>query len=210
MPDDAVAQIGVVYWRVGTPTDRVTRVVYANNERCGGVEGAPRMRFADERQMLLGFRHHFVLDAGVGVLVRDNGFGFDLPYLWKRAELHGITDFNFLDRLVTRKCTSRNKELSSSALGQNDLFIIDMYGRTNLDLFHWVKAREKLESYKLDSVGEHFSGREEARHGLQGALPDGATARPTQIARVAKYCMQDCYLLVCLATGCRSLPRTPR
>jgi DNA polymerase delta subunit 1 len=198
VPDDVVAQIGVVYWRVGTPTDRVTRVVYVNNERCGDVEGAHVMRFADERQMLLGFRHHFVLDADVDVLVTYNGFGFDLPYLWKRAELHGITDFNFLDRLVTRKCTSRNKELSSSALGQNDLFIIDMYGRTNLDLFHWVKAREKLESYKLDDVAEHFLGQKKLEMDYKELfrMVDGT---PDEIALVAKYCIQDCYLLVCLA-----------
>ena len=99
---------------------------------------------------------------------------------------------------MTHRCEAHTKELSSSALGQNDLFLIDMHGRINLDLYHWVKAREKLDSYKLDSVAEKFLGEKKVDMDYK-RLFEMARGTPSEIARVGVYCVQDCHLLVKLS-----------
>ena len=195
---DQVHQIGVNFWRVGSPKESTVKVLFVQPARCGAVDGAHVERFNDEGEMLRGFRNMVMIDANPDVLATFNGFGFDLPYLWKRAELLERTDFFFCDRITTHKCKANTKELSSSALGQNELFLIDMYGRTNLDLYNWIKANEKLESYKLDAVAEHFLGEKKLDMDYK-ELFRMARGSSKEIARVGLYCIQDCYLLVMLS-----------
>lgn len=195
---DEVHQIGVNFWRVGTPKESTVKVLFVQPGRCGPVDGAYVERFDTEADLLRGFRSQVMVDANPDVLATFNGFGFDLPYLWKRAELLSRDDFFFCDRIITHRCEAHTKELSSSALGQNNMFLIDMYGRTNLDLYHWIKAREKLESYKLDACGEHFLGEKKIDMDYK-ELFRMARGTPKEIALVGLYCLQDCYLLVQLS-----------
>lgn len=198
-PADEVAMIGVAYWRVGSPKESARKVCYVScTQPCEPVPGATVICFPNEFELLRGFRSSCFVDADPDVIATYNGFGFDMPYLCRRAEVLGVDDFMFMDRIVTRKCAGRTKELSSSALGENDLFIVEMYGRCNLDMYHWIKAREKLESYKLDAVGEHFLNEKKIEMDYKDlfAMCKGA---PADVARVAEYCVQDCMLLVLLA-----------
>ena len=193
---DEVCQIGVNYWRVGTPKETAVKVLYVSPSRCGPVAGGHVERFDSEFDLLRGFRSSFI-DVDPDVVATYNGFGFDLPYLWKRANLLNVDDFFYFDRVIGRRCPAGTKELSSSALGNNELFVVDMHGRTNLDVFHWIKAREKLDSYTLDAVGEHFLGEKKVEMDYKD-LFKMARGTPGQIARVGVYCLQDCYLLVLL------------
>jgi DNA polymerase delta subunit 1 len=99
--------------------------------------------------------------------------------------------------LIVSKSKGAVKELSSSALGSNELFIINMIGRCNLDIFHWVKAREKLESYKLDDVCAHSLGEKKVEMDYKD-LFKLCTGSASDIAKVAVYCVQDCALLISL------------
>lgn len=198
IPEDIICMIGVVFWRVGTPHTTAVKVIFVTPERCGEVDGAHVMRYANEREMLRDFRYHLVVKADPDVIATYNGFGFDLPYIWKRAEMHNLDDFFYMDRIITRKCPAQVKELTSSALGHNDLFIIDMFGRCNLDLYNWIKSNEKLESYKLDSVCEHFLSEKKLDMDYK-ELFRMSKGTPDEIARVALYCVQDCFLLVLLS-----------
>ncbi len=198
LPDDEVVMIGVNYWRVGTPKETTIKVCYVNTQHCDDIPGGHVMRYDNELEMLRGFRSSCFVDMDPDILVTFNGFGFDLPYLVKRAKLGYIDDFLYMDRIRTRKCNASLKELSSSALGNNELFIIDMFGRSNLDIFHWIKAREKLDSYKLDSVAEHFLGEKKIEMDYK-ELFRMSYGTPAEVAEVGRYCLQDCYLLVLLA-----------
>tara|TARA_B110000046_G_C13021529_1_gene411508 strand:- start:653 stop:3814 length:3162 start_codon:yes stop_codon:yes gene_type:complete len=195
---DEIQQIGVNLWRVGTPKESAVKVLFVQPARCGPVDGAYVERFDTEADMLRAFRDMVMVDANPDVLATYNGFGFDLPYMWKRAELLERDDFFFCDRITTHRCKAQRKELSSSALGQNELFLVEMYGRTNLDLYNWIKANEKLDSYKLDAVGEHFLGEKKLDMDYK-ELFRMARGAPKEIARVGLYCIQDCYLLVLLS-----------
>ena len=171
--------------------------VYTLVGDCAEIEGSIVYKYETEREMLSGFRSSLVVDVDPDIIATYNGFGFDCEYMFKRAEMNGCDDFFYLDRLVVSKTRGEKKELSSSALGSNELFIMSMLGRCNLDIYHWVKAREKLESYKLDSVCEHFLGERKIEMDYK-ELFKLAQGTPEDIAKVSLYCIQDCALLVSL------------
>jgi len=194
--DDKIYQIGAVFWRIGTPAQAAVKCIFVVGE-CDPIEGAHVYTYRTERELLSGFRTHLVAIVDPDIVATYNGFGFDLEYLWKRAKMLKCCDFCYLDRLVMQKSHAENKELTSSALGSNELFIINMVGRSNLDIFQWIKAREKLESYKLDDVAEHFLGEKKVDMDYKEMfkLCKGSSK---DVSKVAIYCIQDCYLLVLL------------
>ena len=149
-----------------------------------------------EFEMLRAFRES-IIDNDPDILVSYNGFGFDLPYLWKRVEHYGdrLSDFKYLDRLVSKECTVTNKELTSAALGSNNLFIVNMFGRCNLDLFQWIKSREKFDSYKLDNVCETVLNEKKIEMDYKELFRISIGTRE-EVAHASAYCVQDCYLLV--------------
>ena len=195
-PGDIISMIGAVYWRIGMNKDEAIRCVYVVGD-CDDIEGAHVYKYSTEREMLSNFRTSLVANADPDIVATYNGFGFDLEYMWTRAELLGCEDFGYLDRIIVSKCKHEKKELSSSALGSNDLFIISMIGRCNLDIFHWIKAREKLQSYKLDNVCEHFLGERKIEMDYK-ELFKLAQGTGKDIALVAVYCIKDCWLLIAL------------
>jgi len=48
------------------------------------------------------------------------------------------------------------KKLESNAYGSNSFVLLDCPGILTLDLLTYLKKEFKLESYRLDAVGEHF------------------------------------------------------
>tara|TARA_Y100000746_G_scaffold224007_1_gene226107 strand:- start:2653 stop:5709 length:3057 start_codon:yes stop_codon:yes gene_type:complete len=195
--EDYISMIGAVYWRNGTSKEEAVKCVYVYGD-CADIEGSHVYKFDTEKEMLSYFRTSFLFHADPDIIATYNGFGFDLEYLWTRAEkILGCEDFCYLDRLIVSKSKAEKKELSSSALGSNELFIISMVGRCNLDIFHWIKAREKLESYKLDNVCEHFLGEHKLDMDYKELFKMVRGTRE-QVAEVALYCIQDCALLIAL------------
>ena len=100
-----------------------------------------------------------------------------------------------INRLNTETTQLETKVLSSSALGDNTLYLINSKGRVHIDLLKEVQRCHNLESYKLDSIAEKFLGEHK----------DDVSA--TQIFAyqkmdghhrgiIAKYCVQDCVLLL--------------
>jgi DNA polymerase elongation subunit (family B) len=121
------------------------------------------------------------------ILIGYNVFGFDERYVWDRAEelgltgssspIHGLTRLQGIGSAV--KCDETR--LSSSALGDNFLYIWSTHGRLQVDLYHYIKRLANLPSYKLDEVTKtYMSGKLKAyaREGtdlvltLSGAIKD--------------------------------------
>lgn len=112
--------------------------------------------FHKEAELLLGFIE-LLREEDPDVIVGYNIFGFDGPYLHKRAELHGISsEFSQWSRL-RRDCQFREKRLSSSALGDNRMYYYESFGRIQVDLLKVVQRDHNLPSYKLDYVASHFN-----------------------------------------------------
>jgi len=99
-----------------------------------------------------------------------NIFGFDFKYIVDRAK-HCLSDYEkkkfynlgridaskeFSGEHYNKKCKPRNQQLSSSALGDNQLSYITMDGRILFDIQKEVQKGYNLESYTLDNVSSHF------------------------------------------------------
>jgi DNA polymerase elongation subunit (family B) len=167
---DPIIQIGVVLQRGGAGKPEKHIFVLGT---CDAVAEATVHAFTTEKAMLQGWAAA-MRAWNPDILLGYNTFGFDENYLWVRATELGIVtetksetgwtktecgeDFHALTRLWDRQkdITLQTKFLSSSALGDNTMYIWSTHGRLQIDLYHYVKRGYALPSYKLDDVCQHF------------------------------------------------------
>ena len=154
---DPVIQIGVVLQRgQAGPLERHI-FVYGS---CEAVEGATVYSHKSEKEMILGWATKMCV-WNPDILLGYNTFGFDERYLWIRAEELGLTEMTAIQSLTRlansgKRMALEEKFLSSSALGDNTMYIWSTHGRLQIDLYHYVKRSFALGSYKLDDVCLHF------------------------------------------------------
>ena len=171
LPDrdgDAIIQIGVVLVRANE-TSRHCFVL----DTCAPVAGVDIHVYKTEKELLIAWAG-FMCEKDPDVWIGYNIFGFDERYVWKRAEKCGLVaasydkwrdktsyiaihpSFQGFARLEDYDVKLNEKMLSSSALGDNRLYIWDSPGRLQIDLYHYIKRLEALASYKLDDVTSHY------------------------------------------------------
>ncbi len=153
---DPVIQIGVVLVRGTAVTEKHIFVLGT----CDKVPGAKVHPCKTEKELILSWAKAME-EWDPDILMGYNVFGFDEKYLWERATELRITEdesVQALSRLVAfdKKLVLDEKFLSSSAMGDNTLYIWSAYGRLQIDLFHYVKRSFSLPAYKLDYVCQHF------------------------------------------------------
>ena len=170
---DPCIQIGITLTR-GTPeTTEKHLFVFPS---CDPIDGITVHASATERDMLEDFFKWFCA-VNPDILIGYNVFGFDERYVWDRATelgltgpsspIHGLTRQQSMGSEV--KC--EEKRLSSSALGDNYLYIWSTHGRLQIDLYHYIKRLANLPSYKLDEVTKtYMSGKLKAYRRESGAL----------------------------------------
>jgi len=156
---DPIIQIGTVLVVNAAVTERHIFVYHPSGE-CDEVPGAVLHRFKSEKGLIIGWAKYMV-KWNPDILMGYNVFGYDERYLWERAEELGITkDLNLqaLSRMVDKEKVMEleKKFLSSSAMGDNTLYMWTAHGRLKIDLFHYVKRNFSLPAYKLDYVCQHF------------------------------------------------------
>jgi DNA polymerase elongation subunit (family B) len=166
---DPIIQIGNVIVQQGKPTKKVIFVVGECDPVLNATE--PVKAFKTEKAMLLAWAKWMVKE-NPDILVGYNIFGFDEKYLWERAAALNLVlydpsgkkneavDLNFreLSRLDAGYNFMRldTKFLSSSALGDNFLYMWNTIGRLQIDLYHYIRRSASLPSYKLDSVCQYY------------------------------------------------------
>ena len=179
---DPVIQIGTVFHDYGT--DNIIRhvIVCGPDEEedidniCDNIPGITVVRCKTEAELLTAWME-VIKDKNPDFITGYNIFGFDFRYLIERAEFHfgkgsrGPTyemrkHFMNLGKIenteddakyhYSKKCQTVEKELTSSALGENKLHYIQMDGRIIFDIQKEVMKGHQLESYKLDNVAAHF------------------------------------------------------
>lgn len=153
---DPVIQIGVVLVRGSAVTEKHIFVLGS----CDEVSGAIVHSYGSEKGMILGWAAA-MRTWNPDILVGYNVFGFDEKYLWERVvELRAENDeaFQSLSRLgdMNKRLTLEEKFLSSSALGDNTMWMWSAFGRLQVDLYHYIKRSFSLPAYKLDYVCQHF------------------------------------------------------
>jgi DNA polymerase elongation subunit (family B) len=155
---DPVIQIGTTLTR-GTK-DSTERHLFVFPD-CAPIPGIEVHAFPTEAQMILAW-FDWMIKRDPDILIGYNVFGFDESYLWQRAEELKLIKENAAFHAMNRLCELsgelklEEKFLSSSAMGDNRMYIWTTQGRLQIDLFHYIKRNNVLPSYKLDEVTKHF------------------------------------------------------
>lgn len=163
---DEVIQIGTVLYRQGAPVSKhiwVLGTVNADAVRPPGVEVPISVySFSNELEMLKSWLN-WVGKTDIDVLIGYNIFGFDERYVWERVrELTGGSEKAVREvmrpwtRLRSRPVRLEEKFLSSSAMGDNTMWIMEAVGRLHIDLLPYIRRNHNLDSYSLDNVSATF------------------------------------------------------
>jgi len=155
---DPVIQIGTTLTRGTKESTERHLFVFPD---CAPIDGIEVHAYPTEALMINAW-FDWMIERDPDILIGYNVFGFDESYLWARAEeLKLVKDnapFHAMNRLVelAGELKLEEKFLSSSAMGDNRMYIWTTQGRLQIDLFHYIKRNNVLPSYKLDEVTKHF------------------------------------------------------
>ena len=172
---DPVIQIGTTLTRSRRDPESVERHLFVFPD-CAPCEGITIHAYKTEKAMILAW-FEWMVQRNPDILLGYNIFGFDESYLWHRAEeLNLITSTSPIHQftrlfVLGSEMKLEEKFLSSSALGDNRMYIWTTHGRLQIDLYHYIKRNNTLSSYKLDEVTKHFmSGKLKSQQYENGKL----------------------------------------
>ena len=155
---DPVIQIGTTLTR-GLPNDEEHHLFVFPD--CAPIPDIIIHAYSTEQKMIVAW-FEWIVQENPDILIGYNVFGFDESYLWQRAEelglIHAQSPIHECNRLfeLTGEMKLEEKFLSSSAMGDNRMYIWTTHGRLQVDMFHYIKRNHVLPSYKLDEVTKHF------------------------------------------------------
>ena len=195
-PSDKIIQIGTTVNRYG---EDVSLRHIVTLKKSLPIEGSIVECYDNEDDLLIGWAN-FIHSLDPDILSGYNIFGFDLEYIYKRAEMCGLFDpeggtmADLLTRVSSMPAKYKEKMLSSSGLGDNELKYIEIPGRLVFDVFKVIQPEHKLEQYTLNSVSKHFLG--DSKQDLSPAqlFANYKSGSPEDMQEIATYCIQDCAL----------------
>ncbi|QNP95562.1 DNA polymerase family B-domain-containing protein [Yarrowia lipolytica] len=187
---DPIIQIANVVSRQGDTRPFVRNVFTLNT--CSPIAGAQVLEHESEGDMLMRWKQ-FVNEVDPDVIIGYNTTNFDFPYLIDRAKTLKLTDFPYFGRLTHIQNVLRDSTFSSKAYGTRESKVLNIDGRTQLDLLQFIQREYKLRTYTLNAVSAHFlkEQKEDVHHSIITDLQNGnADTR----RRLAVYCLKDAYL----------------
>jgi DNA polymerase delta subunit 1 len=207
-PSDKIIQIGTTVNRYG---EDVSLKHIVTLKKSLPIEGSIVECYDKEDDLLIGWAN-FIHSLDPDVISGYNIFGFDLAYIYKRAEQCGLFDpeggtmADLLTRVSSMPAKYKEKMLSSSGLGDNELKYIEMPGRLVFDVFKVIQPEYKLEQYTLNSVSNYFLG--DSKQDLSPAqlFANYKSGTPENIQEIATYCIQDCALCNKLISKLNMIP----
>ncbi len=181
---------------------------------CLPIEGARVECFKTEKDLIIGWAR-FMAKLDPDVITGYNIWGFDWEFLYKRAEYgfepngrkspYHKTLVKILQRIEKLETGKKEiddntfklteKQLSSSAMGDNFLKFIDIEGVVQIDLLKYFQREEKFDSYKLDNVAKEIIGQQKEDLKPHEIFENFRIGTPDKIREIATYCIQDCVLV---------------
>lgn len=163
-PNDKIIQISTAFRVYGEPEPYKRTVACLSST--DPVEGAELSWFDHEHDVV----NHWISTLRkekTDVLIGYNTHQFDWKYVYGRS-LVCVDDSTgdeliFLDglgNLARGGGTTVERELNSSAYGQNKFFYLSTPGVMQLDLLQWFRKNRSMDSYTLDNVSKTFLGRQ--------------------------------------------------
>lgn len=99
----------------------------------------------------------FVREQDPDIMIGYNIFGFDDKYIWDRATVNNCQkELQVFNRYPGTDPKLEEKNLCSSAMGDNKFYVISGGGRLHIDLLVYIRRNAVLPSYKLDYVTSEF------------------------------------------------------
>lgn len=202
---DFVFQVSMCFSRLGDKLvegEHATKACKDGVVICVGdteaIDGTPILVVGNEVELLEKFREVLIASDAM-IMVGYNNTGFDDSFLYKRAvDTYHLETFRELGFMKAEKCELQTKKLSSSALGSNELEQIVIPGRVKFDGLMVLRRTQKLSSYKLNSVCEHFFGGSKDDVSYMDILEAATCKDPKKLGNIARYCFQDSWLVVVL------------
>jgi len=154
-PGDKIIQIGTTYTRLGESKPFRQHIVCLNDT--DNIEGIIVESYKNEKKLIKGWIKE-IKHSDCDIITGYNIFYFDEKYIFDRCDefMLNLDKINYLSKLKNHYCNFKQTELSSSAMGQNQLRYWETPGRVHIDLMKDIQKTFKLSSYKLDSVSSHF------------------------------------------------------
>lgn len=189
---DIIVQIGISYRIVGANKTKYILTV----GKCADIQDATVISCKSEKALLYRYAQLFE-ELDPDIVIGYNIWGFDDNYMLKRFEINGVmSELNKFNRLnITNLDSISVKNLSSNAFGVNTYKLLEYSGRETFDLMIAIQREHKLDSYKLDNVGEYFVGQHKNDITPQQIF-SMSRGTPDEIAEVARYCIQDTNLVM--------------
>ena len=186
-PHDVVFQIGMTTKEFGKEGFLDRKCLCLKETAGPDVES-----FATEKELLKAFEK-YLIKIDPDIITGWNIFGFDLEFLIIRATIHcGLSPV--WGRIRGEVAALVEKNLSSSALGNNELKMVPMKGRYVFDLFQDVKREHKLESYSLNNVSKWFLKDQKNDMPVKEIFRRYRDGDAAELGEVAEYCIQDTVL----------------
>ena len=182
---DPVIQIGIV---LTDGSSDLTKHIFVYGS-CDAIEDTTVHTYESESAMILGFLE-LLNSVAPDIMIGYNVFGFDERYLYERMEELGLTQhslFQSLSRIENIPVELQKKFLSSSALGDNNLYLWTTTGRLHIDLYFYIKRIENLASYKLDDVCLHYMSGKLKEIDISNSETWSLKTGDTKDAEVGKY-----------------------
>ena len=148
-----VIQIATTFQRFGE-SEPYKRVLISLGT-CDPIDDVEVVQCKTEKRVLEKWSK-LIRDEDVDILIGYNIWGFDLHYMYVRAELTNANQFFELGRIIGKKSENKKASFSSGAYGDSDYEMVDTIGRFQIDLLVIMKREHKLRSYSLNAVAEHF------------------------------------------------------
>jgi DNA polymerase delta subunit 1 len=157
---DPIIQIGVILSRLGS-TEPPEKHIFVLGT-CTKIPEGTVYECKTEKTLLLKF-FEWINTNEIDIFMGYNIFGFDEKYVWERCEQLKITEYTQIQQLNKLHeeggvMKLEEKRLSSSAMGDNFLYLWNTPGRLRVDLYHYIKRGYPLSSYKLDDTSRNFLG----------------------------------------------------
>ncbi|XP_060084003.1 DNA polymerase delta catalytic subunit-like [Ylistrum balloti] len=187
---DPVIQIANMVIRQGDREPFIRNVFTLNT--CAPVIGSQVLCHMKEADLLEKWAA-FVREVDPDIITGYNIQNFDTPYLINRANHLKVKDFTFLGRIRDIKSVIKESTFQSKQMGKRENKVVNMEGRTQLDLFQIVLRDYKLRSYSLNAVSFHFlqEQKEDVQHSIITDLQNGTDQTRR---RLAVYCLKDAVL----------------
>jgi DNA polymerase elongation subunit (family B) len=155
--NDPIIQIGTVFSYYGESEPFYKHMITLNGcTKIKALEDVDIECYKTEKKVLMAWTS-LIQRLDPDVITGYNINGFDFEYIKDRAKKFGILkEFSKLSRIIGEEAPWKEKQLSSSAMGDNLLKYFDMSGRIIIDLMKVLQRDAKLDSFKLDNVSSYY------------------------------------------------------